>query len=261
MQKFIQGRDIGDAKTTLSFLNSESYYEKDITVFISCLNEEDSIYESLCAVVEGAKDINFSYEIHVFNDGSNDGTLDQIKNFAANHPDTDMLVVNNSKPHGIAENCFDSAFLARGRWHRMGWADCVDDADNWRRIFSGLEESEILIINYYIVHGKSKSRKVISKLYRNIVNLISGYKIQYHNGGNCYPTILLKRYHVESRGFGFQADLLTRILDGGSEFKEIKLESHERVAGSSSALKLKNWLSVTWMLFRMIIRRLKKEFF
>jgi len=256
---FFEGRSLGDGESTLRLLRDAHKFSKDITVFVPCLNEEASIYQSLENIRVAAGKCNVSYEIHVFDDGSIDRSMEEIKRFADDCSDVQMTVVRNDRAHGLAINCFDSSFMAEGKYHRMGWGDNVDSVENYIEIFRNLDSTDILVINYNVTQGKPFFRNVLSATYTKIIQTISGYKIGYFNGGNCIPTILLRRYHVESRGFGFQADLLTRLLDAGATHRELKLISHERASGSSSALKIRNWLSVAWMLMRMTVRRLKRS--
>jgi glycosyltransferase involved in cell wall biosynthesis len=256
----LEGRKLGDLASTIVLLEQGCNFQKSITVFIPCLNEEATIYASLDTVRQAAEIAGIDYEVHVFDDNSKDNSLAEMERFSREHPEVDLLIVRNSERHGVAENCFDSTFLARGRYHRLGWADSVDSVKNYTELFGALGTADVLVMNYETMVGKPFLRRVMSKSYARLVRLISGHKVGYFNGGNCMPTVLMRRYHVESRGFGFQADLLTRVLDGGASYKELKLVSTERQIGSSSAFRLSNWLSVAWMLVRMIVRRIKREF-
>ena len=53
------------------------------------------------------------------------------------------------------------------------------------------------------------------------------------------------RWHTNYHGFGFQADMIVRLLDEGFHYKEVNVVTHERKKGASSALTLRNFFSVT----------------
>jgi len=90
-----------------------------------------------------------------------------------------------------------------------------------------------------------------------LVRLLSGHKPRYYNGGNCYRRSYVLRYHTEGTGFGFQAELLTRVLDEGASFVEVDAVSYERKAGRSKALQWRNWVSVAWSLTKIFARRMR----
>ena len=80
--------------------------------------------------------------------------------------------------------------------------------------------------------GKSRARNLVSRTFATLVRTLISYdKPRYYNGGNCYRHSYVLRYHTEGTGFGFQAELLTRVLDQGASFVEIDAVSYERKAG------------------------------
>ena len=60
---------------------------------------------------------------------------------------------------------------------------------------------------------------------------------------------------------GFQADLVTRLLDEGVSYVQVPVKTHERQFGKSTALTVKNLLSVSHTLLDVLIRRLRRVFF
>jgi hypothetical protein len=64
------------------------------------------------------------------------------------------------------------------------------------------------------------------------------------------------RWHPNTRGFGFQADIICVLLDQGFSYKEVPVRSIERRAEGSNALTFKNALSVAHTLVDLILRRL-----
>ena len=56
-------------------------------------------------------------------------------------------------------------------------------------------------------------------------------------------------------GFGFQADLLTRLLDEGTNDVEVCVEARDRSKGTSSALTWRNFVAVGRVLLTIGMRR------
>jgi hypothetical protein len=68
------------------------------------------------------------------------------------------------------------------------------------------------------------------------------------------------RWHPNTRGFGFQADILCLLLDQGFSYKEVPVRTVERKgSGSSRALTFKNMLSVAHTLVDLVFRRISKS--
>jgi hypothetical protein len=98
-------------------------------------------------------------------------------------------------------------------------------------------------------------RTVISKLYTCLVNLASGNRLAYYNGNALYLRAHVMRFHVECSGFGYQAEFLTRLISEGATYKELPLVAYDREG--STALNVKNLLSVTHSLMTIALRRMR----
>jgi hypothetical protein len=83
------------------------------------------------------------------------------------------------------------------------------------------------------------------------MNLLSGYRLRYYNGLPVYPRLLLDEIHITSGGFGFQGEILVKLLKSGCTYKEVGVEGAEETK-NSSALRLKNVLSVGRTFFHLV---------
>ncbi len=66
------------------------------------------------------------------------------------------------------------------------------------------------------------------------------------------------RWQPNTRGFGFQADIICMLLDQGFSYKEVPVKSIERHPEGSNALTFGNALSVAHTLVDLILRRIAK---
>jgi hypothetical protein len=99
---------------------------------------------------------------------------------------------------------------------------------------------------------------VLSKLYTQFVNLISGHHLRYYNGLPVHLRSNVIRWHSNYYGFGFQADLIIRLLEQGATYEQVPMIQLDRRKGKSSALTLKNFLSVAHFFLDLAIRRIGK---
>jgi hypothetical protein len=154
---------------------------------------------------------------------------------------------------GLGRNFIDGAFLGKGRYYRTVAGDNYELPQCHDAIMQRLGEADIIVPVYYDVQGRTVFREVLSKVYTVLVNLISGNSIKYYNGFAAYRRWQVMRFAVESSGFGFQAELTTRLIGEGATFLEIKLPATAQPG--SKALKLRNFVSVAHSLFRILSRR------
>jgi hypothetical protein len=93
------------------------------------------------------------------------------------------------------------------------------------------------------------------------VNAISGHRMPYYNGLAVTRTGYVRRWHSNSHGFGFQADLLTRLLSKDLTHVEVPVFGNERATGESKALTFRNLASVAHSLLNIAIRRVSKTLY
>jgi glycosyltransferase involved in cell wall biosynthesis len=229
-----------------------------LSLFVACYNESGNIVGTLDTVVAAASKTVPSYEIVVVDDGSRDASVQEVRDYMAAHPDLPVRLLINPRNEGVANNYAEAAFRAHGEWYRMICGDNVESEETLTTIFSAIGEAELLI-PYYVQHpGRKWHRRVISALYTAIVNLISGNRLHYYNGMPLTRRYYAMRWHSNSHGFGFQADLVTRLLALGATYKEVGVIGRERAGGRSHALTFRNFCSVAHSLQNILIRRVSK---
>lgn len=232
-----------------------------LTLFVACYNEEENIEGTLQTVDEACREVGISYEMIVVDDGSKDRTVDVVRRYMEAHPASPILLKKNERNEGVAMNYSEAAFLGRGEWYRMICGDNVEPKEALVTLFSRIGEADVLI-PYHVGHtGRTAGREVVSKLFTFLVNTISGYNLKYYNGLPLTRRTLVMRWHSNSHGFGFQADLITRLLSRGATYVEIGLPNRERLHGESKAITFRNFCSVAHSLQNIFIREVSRRFY
>jgi glycosyltransferase involved in cell wall biosynthesis len=228
----------------------------DLTVFVSCYNEREYIVSTIDTVRSALDQIgSISYEIIVVDDSSKDGSSDVVKDYIAAHPDDRIALRSNRINRGLAQNYLDIAFVGKGKYYRLICGDDAEPKETMLTVFREIGQADIIIPYYVSNEGKSAYRQFISNAYSGLVNLISGFNLHYYNGLAVHLRYNVMRWHPNTRGFGFQADIICLLLDQGFSYKEVPVRSIERRAGGSNALTFKNLLSVAHTLVDLIFRR------
>ncbi len=233
----------------------------DITLMVPCYNEELNVEGALDALRLAMEDLPLSWEAIVIDDASQDRTSDKVRSYMDRFPELPIYLIRNEFNQGFAFNFFHGAHLARGTYYRVVFGDDNEPAESLRLLFENTGKWDVVIPNHPNVTTKHIARRALSYAYTRIINLLSGYRLKYYNGGPIFPTGAIIRNTVETTGFGFQAEVLIKVLDEGFSYTEVSTPAHERVGGKSTALKLHNWLSVAHSIVNIFLRRARRRFF
>lgn len=233
----------------------------DLTVFVSCYNEADYIVATLDAVRGAAAEAGLACEIIVIDDGSRDDSCRLVTTYIAAHPEERIVLRTNPVNKGLAQNYTDAAFLGCGKYYRLICGDNAEPRESIAAVFKAIGDADIIVPFYGSAAGKSLRRRLISKGYTSLVNLITGNRLHYYNGLAVHLRHNVMRWHSNTHGFGFQADLLCLLLDLGFTYKEVEIVTVEQRRGSSNALTFRNLLSVAHTLIEIGNRRLSNRLY
>jgi len=234
----------------------------DVTLMVPCLNEEKHISPTLDHIFAAMTELPYSYEVLVIDDGSTDRTSEVVENYAETHPGLPLRLHRQPVNRGLTRTYVDGAFLARGKYYRQVCGDNVEDKGVLVASLAPLGKADMIIPYREKTPGKSAFREWLSHFYTFLVNSLSGYNIRYYNGQATHIRYNVMRWGPYSFGFGFQAELITRLLDEGASYIEVSVGgSHTNKEGKNSALNLKNFLSVSHTLLETLIRRVRKRTF
>lgn len=236
-------------------------HELDLSVLVTCYNEEAFITDTLDTVSAALKQVGLSWEIIVIDDCSRDRSRQVLEGYVAAHPDLNIRLCPNEKNRGLASNFIEGAYLAKGRYYRLCCGDNSESTEALVHIFRHIGKADLLIPHQVQrdVEGKSALRKRISGLFTGIINLLSGNSIGYYNGLPVYLRYLVMRFPPQSYGFGFQADIVTRLLEEDITFAQTKhLGAIDRKGRDATALSMRNLLSVIHTMFEIVFRRLRR---
>ena len=226
----------------------------DITAFVSCYNEEAIIEQTLSDVIAALKSSGLSFEIIIIDDCSSDSSVKIIKEYISQNHDDRIILRCNLVNNGLAQNYIDAAFLGAGRYYKLFCGDNTEPISSILTILDQIGVADIIIPIYSSVDGKNVFRAMLSRAYTSIINIVSGNSINYYNGLHVHRRINIMRWHPNTRGFGFQADILCMLLDRGASYKEISVPAINHL--ESRALNIKNILSVFHTVLDILIRRL-----
>lgn len=244
-----------------SWLKRMESTDVDLTLMVPCYNEEGNVTGTLETIIQAVEEIGCTYEILVIDDCSADQTSARVEAFTTEYPDKHIRLHRNITNRGLARGFVDGAFMAQGKYYRLVCGDNVEPKETLVAIFREMGNADFIVPYQTSVPGKRLGRRILSRFFANLVNLLSGNSLRYYNGSALFRTFDLMRWHVETTGFGFQAEFITRLLDEGMTYKEVPVEAFERLTGDAKALTLRNWLSAGYSLVKIFLRRMRRVLF
>jgi glycosyltransferase involved in cell wall biosynthesis len=232
----------------------------DVTIVVPCLNEEKNIAATLETIRQAMNDFSYNYELLVIDDGSRDRTAAVVEEYRAAHPGMALLLHRNCKNIGLATSYVNGAFIGHGKYYKLVCGDNTEPKEALITVFSHLGDADMIVSYLSAVEGKSAVRMWISRFYTSLINFVSGHHMRYYNGSALHLRYNVMRWGPYSFGFGFQAELITRLLDEGASYIEIGIKArHEQKRGFNDALNWKNFLSVSHTLLELLIRRVRRR--
>lgn len=227
----------------------------DLTLFIACYNEQAGILPTIETVLAAVNEVGCTYEIVIVDDASTDASVEIIRGYMSRHPEIPITLIVNKTNQGLGNNYVEAAFRGRGKYYRLVCGDDVESKETLVEVFRRLGEADMILTYHADTHARPMARRIISRLYTQLVNVLGGHKIKYYNGVAVHLRYNVMRWHSNSHGFGFQADLVDRLLSMGATYVEVPVLPKERGAGTSKAFTLRNIASVSHTFLEVIIRR------
>ena len=230
-----------------------------ITFFIPCLNVGGNVGRVIYDIVTLMKDIPRSYEIIAIDDASMDGTVAEIEGRIAKHPATRIELIKNRFTRGLGRNYLTAAYLARGEYFRGVYGDTDEDPGQIKDNLKLLGQADMIIPYGAPGNPRGRLRLAISKTFTFLVNLIGGHRVRYYNGAVTHKTQNDRDWGSDTSGFGFQAELICRLLDDGKTMLEVPYVNRNPDMGGTAAFRLKNFAAVARSLSRIYRRRFNKR--
>jgi len=226
-----------------------------ISLIVPALNEEDVIDEVVHQILAQVQGKAREFEIILIDDGSTDCTGQIMDRLASG--DARIRVLHNERNIGLGASFQRGLKEARHDYVMLLCGDGGLPAESLPPIFDNIG-AEDLVIPYMtnLKRIKSPSRYFLSRSYTNLLNLLFGFKLRYYNGLPVYPRYLLEAIAITSTGFGFQGEILVKLLRSGCTYVEVGVEGQDKTQ-RSVALRPRNIISVAKTSLHLVLEILR----
>ena len=231
--------------------------ECDISFFVPCYNEEENIIPTLENIIEATKETRVSYEILLVDDKSRDATVRVVEDFIVKQPEIPITLVKNITNLGLGRNYVEGAYISKGKYYMLVNGDSAEPKESIVTILKELHRADMIVPYFGKQDTRKIGRRVLSKVFTALVNILSGQSLRYYNGPVAHLKLNVMRWHADTDGFGYQAEIMTRLLIEGASYIEVQVPNIDRGSGVTSAFSLKNFLAVGHSLSQILLRRVR----
>lgn len=227
-----------------------------ISFFVPCLNEELNIIGALDTIIAALEEAPVPAEILVVDDCSSDGTVRTVEQYISAHPTAPIVLLRHAEHQGLGHNYGEAANIASGQYYMLVNGDNVERKEVIVAVLSRLGQADIVIPFFGTLDERPLQRRFVSRAFTILVNLLSGNRMGYYNGAVAHLRDNVLQHYRGTRGFGYQAELITRLVSLGATYVEVEVPSEERRHGKSSAFEWRNFMSVSGSLWRIWLNHL-----
>ncbi len=227
-----------------------------ISVVLPMYNEEknaEKAVESLDRVLSGAFD---DYEILVVESGSTDLTVEIADRLADSNPRVRVI-------HQINREGLGSAIrlgFANARKDYILYIDSDEpfDVEEIAGVIP-LLDPERALIGYRIGERESFKRKLFSRVYNTLVELVFRLGVRDVNFSmKLIPRNQLQKLDLRANGCFYDAELIAELKRAGTPITEVGFEYNQRQYGMSSLDRLPVILDILWEMLVYLFRKKRR---
>jgi len=213
-----------------------------ISIVLPAFNEEANLKGTVDEVLMAMDGRFRDYELVVVDDGSTDRTGEIANSLAGTNPRIRVLHNGVNRGFGFsyrrgvqAATCDYVGFFPTD--------DCVP-SQSMEAIFDQVGKADIIVNFTSNPEIRRPVRRVISRAYTRLINVLFGLRLNYVNGPTVHRREVIQAVKVSTDGFALFAEVMVRLIRSGHSYLEIGIPIRERKQGGVKAFKPKNVVSV-----------------
>jgi glycosyltransferase involved in cell wall biosynthesis len=224
--------------------------KNSVTIVIPAYREENNIEAAIDNALKVAQSVTQDYEIIVIDDGSPDKTGDYARLKA--QVDPHVRVASNAVNQGFGYSFARGVKMAAKEYITVFPGDNDMSALSLKDVLESRGSADLVISYMQKNNKRSIFRRVVSKTFVLIMNMLFGLHLKYYNGAFICRTSLLQKVQIKSTGLAALAECIVRLLKQGVSWRAVYFEHVGRAHEKSKAFNLKSLKAVAktiWILW------------
>lgn len=221
-----------------------------ITVIVPCYNEEKSLNSTVQTIEKSMLEKKIRhFEILVFNDASEDNTGHIAQELSLKY--SFVKSFDNKVRSGMGHSFKRGVELSNCDFCVMVPGDNELPKKSLMKLLDHTGEKDMVISYFTNPWVRPLSRRIVSKVFISILNILFVRRLKYYNGHTIISTRLLRLVPIETSGHAYMASILIRLIYKGYSFKEIGILNGKRVHGNSKSFTRDNLFAVVKTIFSL----------
>ena len=218
-----------------------------LSVIVPALNEEENIAAAVREILQAIGDRFADYELLLFDDGSRDQTGAIMDKLAAGNPH--IRVTHNATPRNLGGVYKQGVALARCDYVTWVPGDNENPGSALVPVFEAIGKADIVVPYSANMKVRPLSRRIISRCYTLLMNLLFGHWLPYYNGTAVYRTASVRGIEIRTDSFAFQSEVLVKLLRLGNTYTIVGINIQPQPNRTSKAFRWRNVLTVIKAVF------------
>ncbi len=228
-----------------------------VSIFYPCYNDWGTMGSMVMLTIQTAERLNLDYDITLIDDGSQEHTLDLLKEIERVFPQ--VTIVRHEKNRGYGGALRSGFAAATGDWVFYTDGDAQYDVREMDRLVEAISDDVDVVQGYKITRHDPLHRIVIGRMYHHLVRLAFGLKLR---DVDCDFRLIRRRVfdtvELKSDSGVICAEMMTKIQRANFRVAEVPVHHYERQHGKSQffnfprIFRVLRQLSGLW--FRMVIQ-------
>lgn len=222
-----------------------------ISIIVPALNEENNIAAAVDEVLRAVEGRFADYELLLFDDGSTDRTgtiMDQIA-----RGNSRIRVIHNPHPYNLGGVYKQGVALARMEYLTWVPGDNENPSSAMIPVFEAIGRAAIVVPYPLNMEVRPLGRRIISRMYTMLMNLLFGYQLPYYNGTSVYPVASLRSIAIRTDSFAFQGEVLVKLLRRGLSYVTVGIPLQAQHNRISRAFRWRNVITVVQALVHLFV--------
>ncbi len=229
-----------------------------ISIAVLVYNEKGNMEPTVQNVLNAVEGWFSLYEILIIDcagrDGTDDGTRESAEKLARENPKIKSI----QNPYvSVGYKYWKGVDFAKFEYYAFFPGDNEISGESIKEILRATGKTDMVLAYTVNTDVRALKRRLFSKTYIFLLNLMFGLKVRYYNGPSIIRTSVLKSLPYIARKnegfFDFHAEVVVRMLKcRKATYTEVPMYLQPRVIGASKALTMKH--------FKHVIKRIGKLF-